>query len=63
MSWNDKPGTPIPGSPNQVRDQAGQIINSPGLPPSGAPATIIGSGGVHIAGTMVGSVAVPNKSN
>jgi hypothetical protein len=58
---NDKPGTPIPGT-GQVRDPAGQIINSSSLPPSGTSTTIMGSGGTSIPATMVGPVAVANKS-
>jgi hypothetical protein len=53
--------TNIPGT-NTSRDQAGQIVTSRELPPSGASTNIIGSGGVKIPATMVGGVAVTNKS-
>jgi hypothetical protein len=45
-----------------TKDQAGQILTSPSLPPSGAPTTIVGSGGVPIPATMVGPTAVKNPT-
>ncbi len=43
-----------------TRDQAGQLISSPTLPPSGTYTTIIGGTG-SIPAVMVGSIAVPTK--
>ena len=47
---------------NTSKDQAGQIIIAPSLPPSGASTTILGSGGTRIPAHMVGGTAVADKN-